>query len=368
MNGAAPRPGAAVLLARCWRAALAAAVLALAGCADTHQVMRTEPDPVAGRTAPVWPAAPEQARYRYAGQLLGEQNYAPDHAQARDGARQLLHWLVGLVGGEEAPLTLKRPMSGATDASGRVFVSDIGNHAIFVFDPAFGKLQVWDRALERLGFVTPVGIALGANGQLLVADAELGQVFRLDRDGKPLGGFGKGILVRPAGLARDPVRGRLYVADSHAHDIKVFDDAGRLLQVIGRRGEGEGELNYPTHLAFGGGLLYVADSINARVVLFDADGHSAGTLGRRGLLVGQLTRPKGVALDGRGQVYVVESMHDHLLVFNGARQFLMPIGGTGKDIGQFYLPAGAWSDGAGRIYVADMFNGRVVMFQLLEGA
>jgi len=348
-------------------AAALACMLALTGCAETRQVMRLDPVAPGAAAVRVWPDAPDTARFRYAGQLFGEDNFAPEPGSVGGGTK-LLHWLVGLVGGEQDRITLKRPQSGVVDPQGRVFVTDISNHAVFVFDQGAGKLQVWTQAAPRRNFVTPVGVALGAGGELLVADAALGEVFRLDRTGKPLGSFGAGILVRPAGLARDAARARLYVADTHAHDIKVFDDAGKLLEVIGKRGEGEGELNFPTHLAFGGDTLYVADSINARIVKFDAQGKPAGGFGKRGMRVGDFTRPKGVALDAQGNIYVVESMYDRLLVYNKAGQFLMPIGGTGKEIGQFFLPAGVWSDAGGRIYVADMFNGRVMIFQFLGGA
>ena len=345
-----------------------ASLLGLAGCAEVKYVMHLDPDfQNANKTARVWPAAPDTPRYRYVGQLLGQENFASDEANQRSAGLKLFQWLVGLFEGAEEKITLKRPQTGTVDAQGRVYVTDVSNHAVFVFDQAAGKLLVWNRASERRNFVTPIGIAIGADGQVLVADAELGRVFRLDRDGKPLGDFGHELLKRPTGLARDPLRGRVYVSDTHAHDVKVFDDEGVLLEVVGHRGEGDDELNFPTHLSFAGDKLYVADSMNARVQIFDPDGKALGTLGQRGLYVGNLTRPKGVTVDAQGHIYVVESFYDTLLVFDNAGRFLMPLGGTGKEIGQFYLPAGVWNDGQGRIYVADMFNGRVVMFQFLGG-
>lgn len=348
-----------------------AALLVLGGCAETKYVMQLDPEVRTSSTsspARVWPAAPETPRYRYVGQLLGEDNFVSDQANQRNAAVKLLQWLVGLFEEGEEKITLKRPQTGTVDAQGRIYVTDISNHGVFVFDQAAGKLRVWQQASERKNFVTPIGIAVGAAGQILVADAELGRVFRLDRDGKPLGDFGADILKRPTGLARDAVRGRIYVSDTHAHDIKVFDDAGVLLEIIGNRGEGQGELNFPTHLAFEGDKLYVADSMNARVLIFDADGKFESTLGQRGLYFGNLTRPKGVTADPVGNIYVVESFYDNLLVFNSKGEFLMPLGGTGKEVGQFYLPSGVWSDAQGRIYVADMFNGRIVIFQFLGGA
>ncbi len=346
-----------------------AVLLNLSGCAEVKYTMHLDPDDRSGiSTAKIWPPAPETPRYRYVGQLLGEENFVSEEANQRNAGMKLLYWLVGLVGVGDERITLKRPQSGVVDEQGRIYVTDVSNHAVLVFDQAVGKLLVWNQATERSNFVTPIGIAIGAGGQILVADAELGRVFRLDKEGKPLGDFGHDVLKRPTGLARDPVQGRIYVSDTHAHDVKVFDDNGVLLEVFGYRGEGTDGLNYPTHLSFAGDRLYVADSMNARVQIFDTQGKVVGTLGQRGIYFGNLTRPKGVAVDSGGRIYVVESFYDNLLVFDGKGNFLMPIGGTGKDIGQFYLPAGVWSDTQGRIYVADMFNGRVVMFQFMGGS
>ena len=156
------------------------------------------------------------------------------------------------------------------------------------------------------------------------------------------------------------------MADTQSHDVKVFDAERRHVATLGRRGEGEGEFNYPTHLHFAGGELYVADTMNSRVQVFAAGKHRL-TVGARGLYLGNLVRPKGVTVDSDGNIYVVESYFDHLLVFDKHGNFLLPIGGLGAAVGQFYLPAGVWSDARNRIFVADMFNGRVVVLQFLGG-
>lgn len=346
---------------------LLAAVFCLGGCADVKYTMHMDPEFRNAAPLKTWPQAPDAPRYRYVGQLLGEDNFVSDEADTRNAGMKVLYWLVGLFEEGNNKVTLQRPQTGTVDEQGRVYVTDVSNHAVFVFDQAVGKLLVWERATEKRRFVTPIGIVLGANGQVLVADAELGEVFRLDQDGNPLGSFGKGLLNRPTGLARDAKRSRVYVSDTHAHDIKVFDDAGQWLETLGGRGEAEGELNFPTHMTFSGDKLYVTDTMNARIQIFDAQGKPQASLGKRGLYYGELNRPKGVTVDANGNIYVVESLYDNLLVFDSQGRFLMPIGGTGQEVGQFYLPSGVWSDSKGRVYVADMFNGRVVIFQYIEG-
>ncbi len=314
----------------------------------------------------MWPQAPEVPRFMYAGQLVGEGNFRKTPAHEA-GAGGFLRRLAELILGEKPPTVLQRPQSGTVDGTGRIFVTDASRQAVFVFDPVAGELLVWDKADGLANFIAPIGITTGADGQILVADAQLGIVARLDSRGNPGRAIGRGVLKRPTGLAYDAVRKHIFVADTYTHDIKVFDNDGRLLKVIGRHGEGAGEFNFPTFLAFARGELYVTDTMNSRIQVF-ADGGDRwrSSFGRRGLYVGNLVRPKGITVDSDGNIYVVESYYDHLLVFNRDGDFLMAIGGLGQETGRFYLPAGAWVDSRNRVFVADMFNGRIVVFQYLE--
>jgi DNA-binding beta-propeller fold protein YncE len=348
-------------------AACAAVLVLLAACAPSRAVMRY--DPHGNGELRVWPPEPtrEVPRYRYLGELTGEANFA-DPPGTGTGARGLIRWLVGLGEHEPSPTVLQRPQGGAVDGTGRILVTDISRRAVFVFDEAGGRLDVWEEAAPQTRFAAPIGVAIGPAGQVLVTDAELGRVFRLDRDGKPLGSFGAGVLKRPTGIARDPQRNLVFVADTYAHDIKVFDDEGRLVGTLGVRGDGPGEFNFPAHLAFARGVLYVSDILNSRVQGIAAGGDVKLSFGERGLYVGNLVRPKGVATDDEGNVYVVESLYDTLLVFDRDGRLLMSIGGTGKEAGKFFLPAGVWVDSRNRVFVADMFNGRVAVFQFLGGS
>jgi len=344
------------------------ATLVLMGCADTSTIrgrLHFGMDDAPEGQKLMWPAAPEVPRFLYTGTLTGEQNFR----RGDDGGtlKAVGRWIAGLDDGGAQPVVLQRPAAVIGDEHGRLFVSDTSRQAVFVFDEAAGELQVWERADGLVRFVAPAGLAVGPD-RLYVADAELAAVYVLDARGEPRGVIGRGLLKRPTGLARDPARGLLYVADTYAHDIKVFSDAGQLVRVIGARGSGVGEFNFPSHLAYAQDALYVTDTLNSRIQVFSAEGEVVQRrFGERGLLLGNLVRPKGVGVDSEGNVYVVESYYDSLLVFSPHGEFLMPIGGTGTATGRFYLPAGVWVDGKNRIHIADMFNGRVVLFQFLGG-
>ncbi len=345
--------------------------LSLAGCGGLREkpVFTMGLDATADRRQLMFPppADGEVPRYVYLGELRGENNISRPEEFGKGFANSIFRML-DILAGPAPPMVLDRPQAGAVDNKGRVFVTDIGRGAVFMFDEKIPEVKVWSKVEGLLDFISPVGIALGPEQQIFVADAELGLVARLSANGETLPSIGRNHLQRPNGVAFDPVAGKLYVADTGAHQIKIFNMEGILLAELGARGEGPGEFNYPTHIALARDKLYVTDTMNARVQVFSTKtGEYLATIGKRGMFIGDLNRPKGVAVDSEDNVYVIESYFDFLLIYNRRGEFLMPLGGTGFAGGKFHLPSGVWVDSRNRVYVADMLNSRVAVFQFLGG-
>ncbi|OWW21672.1 6-bladed beta-propeller [Noviherbaspirillum denitrificans] len=348
----------------------------LAGCASPAIRGQLSYDlrPQNERTDLVWPQPPDPPRYRYIGELVGEPNFVP--VEKKDvTVASAVNWLAGIFEDPD-PLMMLRPQHGLVSDDGRIYVVDAGRSAVFVFDPnppadgksnkEGGQLIVWNGREGQVGFNAPVAIAEVWDGDLAVSDAGAAAVLRINRNGVMVSHFGEDILKRPTGLAFDKRRGLLYVADTAANDIKVYDNGGRLVDTVGGPGEDIRSLNAPTHMAFVDDHLYVSDTLNSRIQIFDEAGQRVRGFGERGITVGNMARPKGVAADGAGILYVVESYFGHLLAYNDKYEFLMGINGTGAKNDAFSLPSGVWTDKQRRVYVADMFNGRIVVFQLLD--
>lgn len=341
-------------------------LLILTACAEQPKTMSYYPNVENdSEQYKVWPAPPEVPRYRYAGQLQGENNFGPDQQSEASNAQKFFRFLVGLATKNKQSRQLSRPQNGMVDANGRIYVTDVGNQAIFVFDASVGKLSIWENADKNSHFMAPIGITINSANEILVADSELGRIVKLDLSGNPIGNIGADILQRPTGIDIDPETGNIYVADTGEHNIKVFDQSGAHINTIGERGSELGQFNAPTYLCIGNGNLYVSDTLNARVQILTKEGEPVSSIGQRGLYIGNFTRPKGITKDSDGNIYIVESFYDHLLIFNAAGEYLLPIGGTGTEVGNFFLPAGIWSDTQDRIFMADMLNGRVFIMQYL---
>jgi DNA-binding beta-propeller fold protein YncE len=349
---------------------LAALIVGLSGCAGLRekQVFALDVDATLAKRLMFPPEEDgEVPRYIYVGHLYGDRNIRDPEAPEK-GPLDVLARLLEFIKGEAPPNEIYRPQAGAIDGEGRILVADRGTATVLVFDEKAATLELWQQADGSRKFVSPVGVAIGADGIVYVADSELGLVARLDRQGNSIGPIGKGHLTRPTGIAYDAKTRRIYVADTGDHQIKLFDTEGGLLDAWGERGEGPGEFNFPTYVSISGEKLYVADTMNARVqVLSTQTGKHLATVGKLGMYVGNMVRPKGVAVDSEGNIYVVESYYDHLLVYNSKGEYLMAIGGVGTEPGKFHLPSGVWVDSHNRVFVADTLNSRVSVFQFLGG-
>lgn len=306
----------------------------------------------------VWPQPPEQARILYLGAVSGEAD------MERAGS-----WFEGfgkLLFGKKPLGVLVSPYAVAVDPSGVMFVADAGGAAIHAFDLRTRAYRQFSSLSEDQKLQRPVGLAVAEN-HLYVADSVLRQVCVFRKDGAFVAAFGRERLERPAGIAYRQSDGLVYVADTAAHVIQVFDRTGKSAGSIGTRGMGAGQFNFPTHLCVDRlGQLYVSDTLNYRVQVFAPDGRFLRMFGRQGDRPGNFAHPCGVAVDSLGNVYVSDRQFENVQIFSPAGQILMAFGQEGTNPGEFWLPAGVFIDNRNRVYVADSYNKRVQVFSLLE--
>ncbi|MBA4160231.1 MAG: 6-bladed beta-propeller [Gemmatimonadetes bacterium] len=118
-----------------------------------------------------------------------------------------------------------------------------------------------------------------ANGAVLVSNPETGlwregEEWRLVEEMR-IGSMdveGPELFGSIAGLVADE-RGRVYVADAQAHEIRIFDTDGRHVRSFGRKGGGPGEFEQIAGMDWApDGNLWVMDARNSRYAVFDTAG------------------------------------------------------------------------------------------------
>ncbi len=276
--------------------------------------------------------------------------------------RSLLGKLGEIIAGppENQP-HLVRPYGVANDSLGRLIIADPGDRGIHIID--FEKHRYAHIAgARRDRFQSPVGVATDAEDNIYVSDSETAKIYVFTKMGKVLRNIG-GEFKRPTGLAIDSVRRLLYVADTLRHEVLVLSLDGSVRQIIGHRGTGPGEFNFPTALTLAAGVLYVVDAMNFRIQELTPEGRFLRAFGKLGNQTGFQNRPKGIAVDSDGHVYVVDAMFETVQVFDAGGQLLYYFGQTGSGPSEFLLPAGIYIDPRNHIYVADSYNQRIQVFR-----
>ena len=303
----------------------------------------------------IWPGAPEKPRIRY---LWSLDSLMPEGSSVLD----LLAGKYEFFDVKDAPVLLN-PMYVFKNGD-NLYIADYGAQRVTVVNlKANDFFQVGIHGDGSLS--APVCDITDKDGNIYVSDSGSRKIFKYG----PAGNFIKSISregMRPVGLAYDGQSDTLFIVDTDNHEVLAADRDGNIKSIIGKRGEGDGEFNFPTYCWVAGGLLYVSDTMNARIEVFDTKGKFLFKFGSRGGSYSQFSRPKGVATDTHGNIYVVDSEQGMVKIFNRDGRLLLFFGEEGDAYGKFTLPNGIFIDENNVIYVADTFNMRVQAFQLIE--
>ena len=261
------------------------------------------------------------------------------------------------------PLALIKPFGVVANHPEECWILDQGAGTIVHVNRGKGNII---RSMHRANqdFPSLVGLSLLPGGELFFSDSKLNQVYRVDEEKTRL--FSDSVILRqPTGIAFHPGKEELWVVETAAHRIAVFNRSGVLLKRIGSRGTGPGQFNYPTFIWIDReGRIYVVDSMNFRIQMLDPEGVWMTSFGKQGDGSGDLARPKGVATDSHGNIYITDALFHVVQIFNPEGEFLDSFGGQGQGQGEFWMPAGIYIDEADHIFVADSYNSRVQVFKL----
>ena len=120
----------------------------------------------------------------------------------------------------------------------------------------------------------PHAIVLTNRGQLVVTSTQLRKksVCVYTYDGRPVQSLCGTQFDQPLYVATDGHQ-RILVSDKGSCCVKIFSDGGRLLNQVGSRGSGDGELLGPRGVCVDNkNNIFVCDTDNRRVSVFAADG------------------------------------------------------------------------------------------------
>ena len=261
-----------------------------------------------------------------------------------------------------------RPTGVAVSASGdRIYATDTdGDRVVKIFDAKGAAVGTIVPPETATGDHAPVYVAVDpVQGDVYVSDRIAGTIYVYNRDGvyrreftppADLAGW------QPLGIGFDG-KGNVYVTDvsSPFHRVHELTTDGKLVQTFGA----QGTFNFPNGVAVdAAGYVYVTDSNAGRLLVFDQDGRQKSIVSR-GQRGGELGLPRGIAIDDQGIVYVVDtsgySVQLYKVLGTEDRQppFVGNFGTAGSIDGTFAFPNGIAVDARSRVYITDSGNNRV---------
>lgn len=316
-----------------------------------------------------WPQLPERPRIEWIKSYSSREDFPKTEYD------RFIQNIVGTI----EDISLVKPVTIASVEAGRVYVVDNDRSAlgVHVYDIPGQTVHMLGGATSFGLFEFPIAIDLDDQGGIYVADISKNSVSIFDKDEKPRRSINtKQFIDRIGGIAVDRKQKRILLTDYTGHKLVVFDFDGNHLFSTGKRGNGNGEFNFPTGLTVNHkGEIVIADSMNARIQILAGDGTFLRVFGRRGDGPGDLQILKGVAVDSDDNIYATDSKANKVVIFNRQGDYLLTVGGmyqalaTGRVApGGFMLPQGIAIDRDDRIYVVDQMNRRFQVFQYISDA
>jgi tripartite motif-containing protein 71 len=254
----------------------------------------------------------------------------------------------------------------ALDGEGLVYVADIDNHRVQVFDEAGNFVRAWGTQGAGDGqFLAIKSLAVDRQlGVVYVTDYVQARVQRFGLDGTFLGAFGEdNALLAPGGVAVDG-DGYVYVVDTGRGEVHKFDAQGEFVSQWGGFGPMLGQVGAAFDVAVDDlrGRVYVSDPLLRQVVAFDTYGNYVGQWGGEGPGEDQLQTLDALAVDGAGRVYAADLSRARVLVFMPDGLFLNAI----EDDQLLLLASSLAVDAQGRVWATDPPNAQVVRFEVEE--
>jgi sugar lactone lactonase YvrE len=317
-------------------------------------------------------------------------------------------------GGPATSAELQSPVGLAIDAGGNLFISDVtggdgeaeygADSRIRKVTPAGVISTVAGKNSTSLGdggpatsahFFAAVGLAIGGDGSLFIADSGNSRIRKITPDGLittiagggTTAGLGDGgpatgaTLHHPFGVATD-TNGNVFIADTGNARIRKVTSSGVITSAAG-----DGSFAVPGNvdafikvmqLAFVGpdfdewvGLMEAIPGISGDLLTL-AHQVSRGGAGFKGdgdlAVLAQLDQPQGLAVDNAGNLYIADSNNERIRKVTPAG-IITTVAGNGTPgfsgdgglatTAQLSGPSAVAVDAAGNLYIADSSNNRI---------
>jgi len=184
----------------------------------------------------------------------------------------------------------KEPKGIATAPNGDVYVSDLLNNRVEQFNAKGEVLAVFGFGVSNEK----------AEFEICTSSCKAG-----------ISGTGSGQFYQPVGVAVG-ANGDVWIADYGNNRVEEFNEKDEYLSQFGTKGTGNGQFDAPKGVAIGlEGNVWVVDGLNYRVQEFTPSGTFLTTFGSKGTGNGQFEEPYGIALAANGSAAYIADVKNN---------------------------------------------------------
>ena len=193
------------------------------------------------------------------------------------------------------------------------------------------------RPQEALGMVSWVAADRSGLIYLLQRGDQADPVIVVDRTGKVVRSWGKGLFTMPHAVRVDP-QGNVWTTDAASSMVYKFSPEGKTLlqiEVGGQPSPCPNNFCSTTDIAFApDGNLLIADGYrNARILEYTPDGKKVREWGSAGTGPGQFRLPHSIQVDETGVIYVADRENGRIQRFDRGGKYLGEWSTFGKTFG-----------------------------------
>jgi hypothetical protein len=178
----------------------------------------------------VWPMPPDKPRVRFVEVWANNLQIEPI---------KKLTWADKLAGvtAKNVLEDFGKPAGIATDSKGRIYITSLSRSLLYIIDKEHKQLLRISGS-GGVVFRTPVGVAVDDKDNVYVSDTQLHMVTKLNPQLQAVANFGSDDgMVAPAYMSIDDQRRRIYIADTRAQCVFVYDlDSLKLIKKVGKFG------------------------------------------------------------------------------------------------------------------------------------